>query len=81
MDPCCLAVSSKALLANMVSSTAADFCPLANLFKGYAACSDKAFVRYIAEKQEDCEEDKIMNATKLMVLAENKFKILKTKEI
>jgi hypothetical protein len=47
---------------------------LTNLFKGNAACSDKTFVRYIADKQEDYEEGKTMDATELMVLAENKFK-------
>jgi hypothetical protein len=52
---------------------------LTNLFKGYAACSDKAFVRYIAEKQDDYEEGKNIDATELMILAGNKFKILKTK--
>jgi hypothetical protein len=54
---------------------------LTNLVKEYAACSDKTFVRYIADKQEDYEEGKNMYATELMILAENKFKILKTTEI
>jgi hypothetical protein len=59
--------------------TTTDF--LANLFNGYAECSDKAFVRYIADKQEDYEEGKSIDSTELMTLAGSKFKILKTKEI
>ena len=54
---------------------------LTNLFKGYAACSDKTFVKYIADKQADYEEGKDLESNELMVLAENKYKILKTKEI
>jgi hypothetical protein len=54
---------------------------LTNLFKGYATCSDKTFVRYISGKQADYEEGKNMDAMELMILAENKYKILKTKEI
>ena len=54
---------------------------LTNLFKGYAACSDKTFVKYIADKQADYEEGKDLEPNELMVLAENKYKILKTKEI
>jgi hypothetical protein len=54
---------------------------LTNLFKGYAACSDKTFVRYIADKQAEYEEGKNFDPIELMVMAETKYKILKTKEI
>jgi hypothetical protein len=54
---------------------------LTNLFKGYAACSDKNFVKYIGDKQSDWEEGNDLSPQQLMNLAANKFKILKTKEI
>jgi hypothetical protein len=54
---------------------------LTNLFKGYAACSDKTFVRYIADKQAEYEEGQSFDPIELMVIAETKYKILKTKEI
>ena len=49
---------------------------LTNLFIGYAACSDKTFVKYIADKQADYEEGKDLEPNELMVLADNKYKIL-----
>ena len=53
---------------------------LANLFKGYAACLDKTFVRYIAGKEEKYEEGEPMDPKKLMHLADTKFKTLMEKE-
>ena len=44
---------------------------LANLFKGYLACSDKTFVKYIQSKEEKYEEGEIMNPKKLMLLADD----------
>jgi hypothetical protein len=41
---------------NVRSETTSDL--LTNLFKGNAACSDKTFVRYIADKQAEYEEGK-----------------------
>ena len=49
---------------------------LANLFKGYAACSDKNFVKYIATKEEKYEEGEELNPKKLMLLADTKYKTL-----
>ena len=49
---------------------------LANLFKGYAACSDKNFVKYIANKEEKYEEGEELNPKKLMLLADTKYKTL-----
>ena len=54
---------------------------LTNLFKGYAACSDKTFVRYISDKQAEYEEGRNFDPVELMVMAETKYKILKTKDI
>jgi hypothetical protein len=54
---------------------------LTNLFKGYAACSDKNFVKYISDKQSEWEEGKALTSQQLMGYAANKYKILKTKEI
>ena len=48
---------------------------LTNLFKGYKAASDKAFVKYIMRKEEEYEEGSPMTADSLMNLASNKYKI------
>ena len=50
---------------------------LVNLFKGYAAASDRTFVEYMARQQEYYDDGKSMTANELMVLAENKYKNLK----
>ena len=47
---------------------------LSNLFKGYAATSDKTFCAYIQKKKEDYDEGKVIPGLELMVLAENKYK-------
>ena len=39
---------------------------LSNLFRGYKAASDRAFVDYIKRKQEDYEEGDTMTAADLM---------------
>ena len=49
---------------------------LSNLFKGYKACSDKEFVLYIKTKEEKYEEGEDIDINKLMLLADNKYKIL-----
>ena len=56
---------------------------LTNLFKGYAACSDKNFVKYIARKQEDYEEgsESALTVSQLMEMADQKYRTLKAKEI
>ena len=51
---------------------------LVNLFKGYSACSDKAFVDYINRKKEDYDEGgATLEPEDLMKFAETKYKILK----
>ena len=54
---------------------------LTNLFKAYAACSDKNFVKYISDRQTEWEDGKDMTSSQLMEKAANKYKILKTKEL
>jgi hypothetical protein len=49
---------------------------LINIFKGYAAASDKAFVAYIAKKEEDYDDGVQIEPEVLMQLAENKYKSL-----
>ena len=49
---------------------------LSNLFKGYAATSDKVFCTYIKKKEEDYDEGKVIPAAELMFLAENKYKAM-----
>ena len=49
---------------------------LSNLFKGYKACSDKEFVHYIKTKEEKYEEGEDIDINRLMLLADNKYKIL-----
>ena len=53
-----------------------------NLFKGYAACSDKTFVKYIADRQDEYEDGRLdLDSNALMQMASNKYKIMKTKNI
>jgi len=47
---------------------------LFNLFKGYAACSDRVFVLYADKKQDKYDEGNELNPDELMNLADNKFK-------
>ena len=56
---------------------------LTNLFKGYAACSDKTFVDYIVRKQETYKEGSTaaLTAEQLMEMADQKYRTLKSKEI
>lgn len=54
---------------------------LSNLFKGYQAVSDKAFLKYIGGKQEKYEEGKRYSPDQLMQLADNKFRLLKEKGV
>jgi hypothetical protein len=49
---------------------------LTNLFKGYAAASDKTFVEYMGRKLEKYEEGDHTTADSLMEQADNKFKLL-----
>jgi len=50
---------------------------LMNLFKGYAAASDKEFVQYMARKRERNDEGEIIPWQSLMKLADEKYKQLK----
>ena len=53
---------------------------LSNLFRAYRTVKDKQFLRYIEQKESDYEEGILeLTPTKLMLLAENKFKTLKEK--
>ncbi len=55
---------------------------LPNLFKGYKAASDRAFVEYIMRKEEDYDEsidEEAISYNKLMSLALNRYKVLKEK--
>ena len=53
-----------------------------NLFKGYVACSDKNFVKYIGERQEAWEDGREkITAEGLMLKSANRYKTLKTKEL
>lgn len=49
---------------------------LSNLFKGYAAASDKEFKSYIAKKEDLYDEGENIDARTLMQLALNKYKTL-----
>ena len=49
---------------------------ISNLFKGYATASDKAFVAYIAKKEDEYDEGKDIKADYLMLVAENKYKAM-----
>ena len=49
---------------------------LVNLFKGYKAASDKKFVTYIEQKEDEYNEGKDIDAISLMELAETKYKTL-----
>ena len=53
---------------------------LSHLFKGYLAASDKVFVRYIEGKKEKYEEGKDLEPEKLMLLADNRFRLLKERD-
>ena len=48
---------------------------LTNLFKGYKAASNKVFIEYIMQKEDEYEEGSPMTADSLMKLAANKYKI------
>ena len=52
---------------------------LTNLFKGYKSVSDSVFFEYIEIKQETYEDGQDLTPTALIILAYNKFKILKLK--
>lgn len=50
---------------------------LSNLFKGYLACTDRVFCRYIEKKLESYEEGTNITPNELMVWAKTKFHIIK----
>ena len=50
---------------------------LTNLFRAYLAVSDKTFVQYISRKLEEYEEGAKIDSTRLMQLADTKFRVLK----
>jgi len=49
---------------------------ISNLFKGYAAASDKVFTAYIAKNEDDYDEGQDIKADSLMIKAENKYKAM-----
>ena len=54
---------------------------LSNLFKGYLACTDRIFRRYIEKKQELYEEGTHITVNELMLWAKNKYDIIKEKNL
>ena len=54
---------------------------LMNLFKGYMACTDKVFVRYIEKKMDAYEEGDDITATELMAYAKLKYDIIKERNM
>ena len=53
---------------------------LNNLFRAYRTVKDREFIRYMTQKESNFKEGTIeLNASKLMLLAENKFKTLTEK--
>ena len=46
---------------------------IANLFKGYKAASDEAFIEYVTRKEEEYEEGTKLTSDKLMALALDKY--------
>ena len=49
---------------------------LTNLFKGYSACSDPVFRRYIEQKKESYEEGSRITANQLMQWAKTKYNLI-----
>jgi hypothetical protein len=66
----------KNLLDSLAARGATTEDLLANLFKGYAAASDKEFCKYIKKKQEEYDDGIDITAEELMVMAENKYKAM-----
>lgn len=54
---------------------------LANLFKGYLACTDRIFHWYIEKKLDAYEEGQQVTANKMMQWAKNIYNIISEKEI
>ena len=52
-----------------------------NLFKGYMACTDKVFVRYIEKKMDGYEEGDNLTAPELMAYAKLKYDIIKERNM
>ena len=50
---------------------------MVNLFKGYKAASEKAFISYIWLKKNDYQEGQELSPETLMVYAENKYMTMK----
>jgi hypothetical protein len=72
-------VSVNTLLEGLTSRNETTNDLLTNLFKGYKAASDKTFVAYIKKKEDEYDEGQTIHPEKLMILAANKYKILKEK--
>jgi len=69
------------LLGALDARGARTFDLLTNLFKAYAVCADEKFIKYIEDLQNDHDDGtKPLTAPKLMLKAENKYKIMKTRE-
>ena len=54
---------------------------LVNLFRGYGACSDRTFVEYMQRQQEKYDEGEDITPTRIMDLANAKYRQMKDKGI
>ena len=69
----------KLVLAGLSARGETSIDLLTNVFKRYKSVSYSVFIKYIERKQEDCEDGQDLTPIALMILADNKFKILKLK--
>ena len=69
----------QALMGSLMARGETSTDLLTNLLKGYAKCSDKKLVDYMARKQEDCEDGKDTTPEQTMQMADNRFKNQKLK--
>ena len=63
----------KSLVANLTARGERSTDLLNNLFKGYEACFDNNFIKFIKRKKELYKECSPLTADKLMILARNKY--------
>jgi hypothetical protein len=71
------------LLETLSSRSQTSTDTLTNLFKAYKKVDDAEFVRYINQKECDYEEEKLpdLSPESLMVMAENRYGVLKDKGV
>ena len=66
----------KGLLEGLASPGQITYYSLSNLFKGYAAASNKTFVKYIKQKQEKYKDSTKLDLITFMSLTDKKYKTL-----